>query len=100
MDLSGHGAFRNDGKSRDAAGRDAAGRAGARLLTAAWVALSSGRMESVTLHLRSGPLVEGVLQLRVEGAIAEAATKPGEWTHLFAVEDVVLVQQVPRGGKR
>jgi hypothetical protein len=95
MDLSGHGAFRTAGHNRESSDRP-----GARLLAAAWVALSSGRAESVSIHLRTGPMIDGVLGLRVDGALAEAATRPGVWTHAFAVEDVVLVRQVVRGGSR
>jgi hypothetical protein len=95
MDLSGHGAFLAATSDRDLTNRP-----GARLLTAAWVALASRRAESVTIHLRHGLQVDGVLGLRVDGALAEAATRPGQWTHVFLVEDVVLVRQVSRGGDR
>ncbi|WP_374385952.1 hypothetical protein [Sandaracinobacter sp.] len=77
---------------------EASGRVGLSLLATAWSALGSGRAESVCLLLRSGSLIEGVLAIRMDGAIAEAATRPGHFTHAFAVDEVVMVRQVPRGG--
>lgn len=95
MDLGGHDRFGTGA----APFRDTAAlRNGTALLATAWSALASSRVESVTIHLRSGPVVEGILQLRMEGSIAEASTRPGHFTHAFAVEDVVLIRHTPRGG--
>lgn len=97
MDLGGHDRF----GAKAASFRDtAAVRNGTALLATAWSALASSRVESVNIHLRSGPVIEGVLQLRMDGAIAEASTRPGHFSHAFAVEDVVMIRHIPRGGKR
>jgi hypothetical protein len=96
MDLGGHDRFGGG----SAPFRDtAAMRNGTALLATAWSALASSRVESVNIHLRSGPVIEGVLQLRMDGSIAEASTRPGHFSHAFAVDDVVMVRHVPRGGK-
>jgi hypothetical protein len=97
MDLGGHDRF----KGASAQLRDtAAVRIGTALLAAGWSALASSKVESVTIHLRSGPIIEGVMQLRMDGAIAEASTQPGRYSHAFAVEDVVMIRHIPRGGTR
>ena len=96
MDLGGHGAFRMG--SSPSVRQDAPTRIGLSLLATAWAALGSGRTESVSLLLRSGGLIEGVLAIRMDGAIVEAATRPGHFTHAFAVDEVVMVRQIPRGG--
>jgi hypothetical protein len=96
MDLGGHERFGAAGVSpRDTP----ALRTGTALLASAWSALASSRVESVNIHLRSGPVIEGVLQLRMDGAIAEASTRPGHFSHSFAVDDVVLIRHFARGGK-
>lgn len=103
MDLGGHQRFREgmghaDARvceTRPAEGRGNIGRA---LLARAWAALESGRAESVDIHLASGPLLRGVIALRVEGQVADASTRRGEWTHAFGLEDVALVRSNPRGG--
>jgi hypothetical protein len=91
LDLSGHSAFKPAAQDRMSA------TPGARLLTAAWVALASGRVESVSLHLRHGPAVEGVTAIRVDGAIAEVSCSGSRRTEIFLAEDVVRVSQVPHG---
>jgi hypothetical protein len=96
MDLGGHDSFRTGGSLP--AREQAPAQVGLSLLATAWAALGSGRTESVSLLLRSGGLIEGVLAIRMEGAIAEAATRPGHFTHAFAVDEVVMVRQIPRGG--
>ena len=97
MDLGGHERF----GGRSAPIRDsAAQRVGTALLATAWSALASARVESVSIHLRSGPVIEGVLQLRIDGAVAEVSTRQGTYSHAFAVEDVVMIRHVPRGGGR
>lgn len=97
MDLGGHDRF---GAASASLRGTAAQRTGTALLATAWSALASSRVESVTIHLKSGPVIEGVLQLRMDGAIAEASTRPGQYSHAFAVEDVVMVRHTPRGGRR
>lgn len=69
-----------------------------RLLAFGWAALASGRAEALEIRLRDGVEVEGVLALRIEGAVVEAATRAGAWTHAFRVDDVLLVRAVARGG--
>lgn len=96
MDLGGHERF---GGGHPALRETAASRTGTALLATAWSALASARGDSVTIHLRSGPVIEGVLQLRMDGAIAEASTRLGQYSHAFAVEDVVMIRHVPRGGR-
>lgn len=71
--------------------------AATRLLAFGWAALAAGRAEALDLRLQDGGTIEGVLALRIEGAIAEASTRPGAWTHAFRVADVVLVRAVARG---
>lgn len=70
------------------------------LIATAWAALATARAETVDIHLRSGTTVHGVMALRVDGPIGEASTRAGQWTHVFALEEVMLVQHVPRGGRR
>lgn len=95
MDLAGHQRFRESGERSDARSAAAVGRA---LLARAWAALESTRAESVDVQLRSGGLVRGVIALRVEGQVADASTRRGEWTHAFALDDVALIRSNPRGG--
>lgn len=94
MDLAGHQRFREGADRSDGRAQGATGRA---LLARAWAALESVRAESVDVHLRSGAVVRGILALRVEGQVAEASTRRGEWTHAFALDDVALVRTNPRG---
>lgn len=96
MDLGGHQRF---GTSAASARQSAATHTGAALLATAWSALASSRVETVSIHLRSGPVIDGVLQVRMHGPIAEAATRAGHFSHAFAVDDVVMIRHVPRGGK-
>ncbi|MFN3371276.1 MAG: hypothetical protein ACK4Z0_07090, partial [Sphingomonadaceae bacterium] len=63
-----------------------------------WAALAIGWAEALEIRLRDGVEVEGVLALRIEGAVVEAATRAGAWTHAFRVDDVLLVRAVARGG--
>ncbi|WP_199553850.1 hypothetical protein [Sandaracinobacteroides hominis] len=88
MDLGGHERFRTSEPRVP----------GLSLLANGWAALASAHVERVDIHLRSGQLVAGALDLRIDGAVAEASTVQGQWTHVFAVADVVLVRKVPRGG--
>jgi len=96
MDLGGHQRF---GTSAGSARLSAAAQTGTALLATAWSTLASTRVESVSIHLRSGPVIDGVLQVRMDGSIAEAATRTGHYNHAFAVDDVVMIRHVPRGGK-
>lgn len=96
MDLGGHQQF---GTSAAFVRPSAAAQTGAALLATAWSALASSRVESVSIHLRSGPVIDGVLQVRMDGPIAEAATRAEQYNHAFAVEDVVMIRHLPRGGK-
>lgn len=98
MDLAGHDRFKSSGRRADPP--DACLRIGEALLGAAWAALASARVESVDIHLRSGSDIRGVIAVRIDGAIAEASVRAGQWTHAFGVEDVVLVRHTPRGGRR
>lgn len=75
-------------------------RAGEMLLATAWTALSSTRSEKVDIHLRSGAVIQGALAVRADGAVGEATTLRGQWTHMFALEDVMMIHHVPRGGRR
>lgn len=70
------------------------------LLAAAWAALASTRAEAVDIHLKTGIVIAGVRAVRLTGRLAEAATSPDCWTHVFNVDAVVLVEVVPRGGRR
>jgi hypothetical protein len=96
MDLGSHDRF---GAGATSLRETLALRTGTALLATAWSALASSRVETVSIHLRSGPVIDGVLQLRMDGGVAEASTRTGLYTHAFAVEDVVLIRHVPRGGK-
>lgn len=100
MDMSGHRHFRPPLPPAEADGESSRLRNGERLLAAAWAGLASTRSEAVDIHLRSGQVIERALALRIEGRIAEAACRAGWWTHAFAIEDVVLVRQLPRGQSR
>lgn len=110
MDLSGHPRFLRAATEVAGPGQDAwtgedrrrrdAHCIGQALLAAAWAALSAGDVEAVDIHLKSGAVVAAVIALRLHGAIAEASTRRGLWTHAFAADEVVLVQHVPRGGRR
>lgn len=96
MDLGRHQQF---GTNTASARPSASAQAGAALLATAWSALASSRVETVSIHLRSGPVIDGVLLVRMDGPIAEAATRPGHYSHAFAVDDVVMIRHVPRGGQ-
>lgn len=107
MDLGGHQRFREGAgyadarasEARPTEGRpsDGRGNIGRALLARAWAALESGRAESVDIQLASGALLRGVIALRVEGQVADASTRRGEWTHAFGLEDVALIRSNPRG---
>jgi hypothetical protein len=88
MDLSGHDRFRRAGQRSP----------GLLLLANGWAALASTTIERLDIHLQTGQIVCNVVDLRIEGAVAEAASAQGQWTHVFAVDDVVLVRKIPRGG--
>lgn len=98
MDLAGHQRFRDSVEKPDGRGSDGRGAIGRALLARAWGLLESGRAESVDIQLRSGALVRGALALRVDGQVADASIRRGEWTHAFALDDVALVRGNPRGG--
>lgn len=100
MDLAGHDRF-----SRSSASQADLAQMGESLLAAGWAALASARAESIDIHLRHGPVITGVLAVRIDARLAEAATTctvSGQlvWTHMFAVEDARMVQFTPRGGRR
>lgn len=99
MDLAGHHRFStgSDGQGHACADRRQTGEL---LIATAWAALASARAETVDIHLRSGSVVHAVLAVRVDGPLGEASTRAGLWTHVFALEDVLLVHHVPRGGRR
>lgn len=73
---------------------------GQALLASAWQALAASEIEAVDIHLKSGATISGAFALRLHGEIAEASTRRGFWTHAFAADEVILVQHVPRGGRR
>lgn len=111
MDLSGHPRFLHPARELSTeraadswAGDDRRRREirciGQALLASAWQALAASEAEAIDIHLKSGAIVSGVLALRLHGGIAEASTRKSYWTHAFAAEEVVLVQHVPRGGRR
>jgi hypothetical protein len=107
MDLSGHGAFgqrlerpQQGHRAPPFTREEARAGIGPALLATAWAALASARVESVDIHLGEGRIVKGVRGVRLAGRLAEAETAPGVWTHAFDVEAVVLVELVPRGGRR
>ena len=93
MNLGAHSTFRQGGRSQAGPSQ-----IGLSLLATGWSALASGRVETLCIQLRSGCLIEGVLAIRMDGLIAEAATRSGHFTHAFAVDEVVMVRQIPRGG--
>lgn len=95
MDLSGHDRF-----LREPGARTGDARAGVALLSAGWAALASSRAEAIDVHLRAGNAIAGIVALRTDGAMVEASTRRGHWTHYFTVSDVVMIQVVPRGGRR
>lgn len=70
---------------------------GESLLAAAWAGLASARHEAVDIHLRTGQVISGALNVRIDGRIGEASCRRGEWTHLFAVDEVVLIRRLLRG---
>ena len=73
---------------------------GESLLAAGWAGLASAKYEAIDIHLRTGQVISGAVQVRIDGAIGEAASRRDEWTHIFAVEDVVLVRRVTRGRRQ
>ena len=74
-------------------------RTGESLLAAGWAGLASAQYEAIDIHLRTGEVISGAVQVRIDGAIGEAACRRDEWTHIFAVEEVVLVRRISRGGR-
>ncbi len=111
MDLSGHPRFLRpteeamDGPARPTwTGEDRRRREiaciGQALLASAWQALAASEAEAVDIHLKGGSVIAGAFALRLHGAVAEASTRRGLWTHAFAADEVVLVQHIPRGGRR
>jgi len=99
MDLAGHHRYSSGPDGRFAAGTDR-WRAGELLIATAWAALATGRIETVDVHLRSGAVVKGAMAVRVDGPLGEASTRAGQWTHVFPLDEVALVQHVPRGGRQ
>ena len=72
-------------------------RIGEALLAAGWAGLVSARYEAIDIHLRTGQVITGAIQVRIDGVIGEASCRRDEWTQIFAVEDGVLVRRVLRG---
>ncbi len=99
MDLSGHHHFRAASEAASRAGADQQGacRIGEMLLASAWASLSSTQVEAVDIHLRSGQIVRNAVAVRMDGEMGEASCRVGHWTHAFAVQDIVLVNRIPRG---
>ncbi len=89
MDLSGHSKFRE----RFAEERNP----GLSLLANGWAALAGGGIERLEIHLRGGQVVSAI-EIRIDGNVAETSAVPGSWTHAFAVENVMLIRKVLRGG--
>jgi len=100
MDRAGHYCFAPSVPGPQNAAVPERWHAGEMLLATAWTALSSTRSERVDIHLRSGAVIEGALAVRANGAVGEASILRGHWTHMFALEDVMMVHHVPRGGRR
>jgi hypothetical protein len=73
---------------------------GAHLLHAAAIALNSGRIEAVDLHLANRAIVRGVLAVAIDGHVVHAATRAGCWTHSIALDQVAMVAHVGHGGRR
>lgn len=73
---------------------------GEALLATAWAALASARAEQVEIHLSTGAVIPAVRALRLTGRIAEAGPAPDIWSHAFDVEAILLVEIIPRGGRR
>lgn len=73
---------------------------GRSLLVVGWTALSGAQVEAIDIHLRTGVVIKRVIDLRVEGSLAQASTTRGLWTHSFALDQVMMVEQIPRGGRR
>ncbi|QMW24119.1 hypothetical protein [Sandaracinobacteroides saxicola] len=73
---------------------------GTALAVAAQAALGSGRIEAVDLHLLGGLQVAGVLLLKLDGPVAHLATAPDRWTHSIALDQLMMVTHVLRGGIR
>lgn len=93
MDLGSHRQF-NTARASDPMG------AGWQLVSLAWQALQERRAESVDIELRGGTLIEGLRDIRIDGAIAEGSLRRGIWDHGFALSEVIRVRFVPHGGKR
>lgn len=73
---------------------------GEALLATAWAVLASARAEQVDLHLASGIVIAGARAVRLTGRLAEAGPAADCWTHAFDVESILMVELVPRGGRR
>jgi len=99
MDLAGHHRFTSGPDGRVSASVERL-RLGELLIATAWASLATARVEMVDIHLRSGAMVLGALAVRVDGPLGEASTRAGQWTHVFALEEVMLVQNHARGGRR
>ena len=70
---------------------------GRALLLTGWERLLRGTIECVDVHLRNGWIVPDIIELRVEGPIAEASTVFGSWNHAFALDEVAMVRCVDFG---
>lgn len=91
---------RAQGKSpvvRDYAARVKLGHA---LLEIGWASLAGAGAEALDIHLRNGVVIHRAIDLRVDSEIAQASTIRGKWTHSFALDQVVLIEEIPRGGRR
>lgn len=74
--------------------------AGWQLVSLAWEALQARRAESVDIELRGGTLIEGLKDIRIDGAIAEGSLRRDSWDHGFALSEVIRVRLIPHGGRR
>lgn len=81
------------------AAQQAATQGPARLVDAALAALARGS-EAVDIHLSSGAVVRGVLNLRFDGEIVYLSTRFRVWTHSIAASQITMVENVARGGWR
>lgn len=97
MDMPAPHQFRQSGDATAAAGRF---RTGELLLAAAWAGLASARYEAVDIHLRTGQVIANALNVRIDGVLGEAACRRDEWTHVFAVDDVVMIRRIMRGRRQ
>lgn len=70
---------------------------GRALLLTGWERLLRGTVECVDVHLRNGWIIPDIIELRLDGPIAEASTVSGSWNHAFALDEVAMVRCVDFG---